>query len=117
MTPSDLAVYIDKFQKSKFVKFLKFGTSEKYPFHATVTYTIHKINKRGPFSQHFHAWCYFVKFPGYEVEGLFRRCGRVTTMKEVQEKYDDGKEAFCFWSFHFEGFKIHIVYQWSFVHL
>uniref|UniRef100_A0A2C9L1V8 Rho-GAP domain-containing protein n=1 Tax=Biomphalaria glabrata TaxID=6526 RepID=A0A2C9L1V8_BIOGL len=30
---------------------------------------------------------------GDEVEGLFRRCARVSTMKEVQEKYDDDLEA------------------------
>ncbi|KAK6985295.1 rho GTPase-activating protein 1 [Biomphalaria glabrata] len=30
---------------------------------------------------------------GDEVEGLFRRCARVSTMKEVQEKYDDGEKV------------------------
>ncbi|XP_055887763.1 rho GTPase-activating protein 1-like isoform X3 [Biomphalaria glabrata] len=30
---------------------------------------------------------------GDEVEGLFRRCARVSTMKEVQEKYDDGERV------------------------
>ncbi|XP_035826227.1 rho GTPase-activating protein 8 isoform X2 [Aplysia californica] len=34
----------------------------------------------------------FLKASGAdEVKGLFRRCGRVTTMREVQEKYDDGE--------------------------
>ncbi|CAG5128323.1 unnamed protein product, partial [Candidula unifasciata] len=28
---------------------------------------------------------------GDEVEGLFRRCARVSTMREVQERYDDGE--------------------------
>ncbi|GFO15212.1 rho GTPase-activating protein 1-like [Plakobranchus ocellatus] len=30
---------------------------------------------------------------GDECDGLFRRCARVSTMKEVQEKYDDGEKV------------------------